>query len=428
MILNNRIRSLKIEWLIALAFSLGTFSYPITAVLILALSLPTSISNIILKLLYSIIYLYIIYYSVKRIKIRINLFALPLLLFFLVYSIRLIVDVSFRDIVFASGSKFYVYSYYFGATVLPCIMLILSNSFLDPKKIYDSLFYTAILSNLLLFWYIFSSGTSSYLEMLAGRSEIISDSDIGTDGVFINPIQISLSGALLAIISIVKLFFNKNLTIFTIILLIVFFVLGIYNLFIGASRGPLIGFIIGVLFMFSIKLYASPRNLQFFRNFLSIMLFITLGIFFIKQLQNTIDIFLLERIEIFIDNIFTSTKEDRNYLYDEAILLFLDSPIFGNQYVTKDGGYPHNLLVEVPMSTGLIGTIIFIVLLMAVIIRILIMYLSKVNFTEMVGIYSVAIIVLFLGLTSGSIFVNPEIWICTTLILILPVKFQSHNI
>ena len=101
-------------------------------------------------------------------------------------------------------------------------------------------------------------------------------------------------------------------------------------------------------------------------------------------------------------------QTSRNYLFDDAFLLFQKSPIFGSQFVTTGGGYPHNLLIEVPMSLGIIGLIFFFYILINIFFKLYKIFLIPNLQIEIFGIICVCLIVLFLGLTSGSIFVNPE--------------------
>lgn len=348
--------------------------------------------------------------------------SLPLLLFFLLYTARLVFDICIRHIDFSSGSASYVYSYFLGATFLPALMIIICYRSLSPLEIYKNLYFVLLIANLLLVWYIFSNGASSYFELLAGRTELNSESNIGTDGVFINPIQISMCGALLAIVAIINILFEKKATIFHTLFSLFNFFLGLYNLFVGASRGPLFGFITILIFISLYRIYTAPKNFKFF---ISILLTFVLSVIcyqLIINLRNNFDIFLLDRLDTFWMNLLSNTKEDRNFIYEQSISLFLNSPIIGSQYVTNDGGYPHNIIIEVLMSLGIIGIILFSIMSLNIFLRILYLFRLKVISVEIIGIISVCLLVLFLGLTSGSIFVNPEIWTCYTVLILLPLN------
>lgn len=423
MSLNNKLYNNKyFSKYLAIGFILSAFVYPLTAVLILTFSLPTSTTNIGLKICYSILYLLLIVKYLRNNLFRFKIVTLPLLVFFLLYSVRLFFDISINKIAFSSGSAAYVYSYFFGATLLPSLMIIICYRSLAPLEIYKNLFYIMLIANILLLMYIYSNGASSYFELLAGRAELNSESNIGTDSVFINPIQISLSGALLAIIAITNILFAKEVSYPRLLISIFSLLLGLYNLFVGASRGPLLGFILLIIFISIYRIYTASKNIKFFRSLL--MTFGLSVIFYqlILKLRSNFDIFLLDRLDTFWMNLISNTKEDRNFIYEESIKLFLDSPIIGSQYVTNDGGYPHNIIIEVLMSLGILGIILFAMMSFNVFIRIVTLFRLKVISVEIVGIISVCLLVLFLGLTSGSIFVNPEIWTCYTLLILLPIN------
>ena len=406
--------------LVTIAFIVSSFIYPFTAVCILYFSLPTSYSNIFLKILYVVLYLYIIFNAIRKRKLFINKLALPLLFFFILYSLRIIIDISFRDINFASGSHSYVYSYFFGATFLPCFMIITSVNFLNSKILYNFLYKILVITNVLLVWYIFNNGAESYIEMLSGRTGLNSDDDFGTAGVFINPIQISLSGAILSLIAFINLLFIGKSNIIKILLQLLFFIIGIYNLFIGASRGPLFGFILVMIFIIFYKFYQMKKNIKYYRNIIFLILILFTLNTLLSNFRKTNEIFLLNRIELFYENLFSNEKEDRNFIYDDAYNLIKKSPIIGSQYVTSGGGYPHNLLFEVPMALGIIGSIFFLWIIYNIVLKTKSLFLSDDISYQTFGLFCICFLVLFLGLTSGSIFVNPEIWVCISLLLSLP--------
>lgn len=420
--MKNHLYNKSFSKYLAIGFILSAFIYPLTAVLILSFSLPTSITNIALKLFYSILYLAIIIQYLRNYSLSFKVISLPLLLFFLLYTVRLVFDISIRHIDFSSGSAAYVYSYFLGATFLPALMIIICYRSLSPLEIYKNLYFVLLIANLLLVWYIFSNGASSYFELLAGRTELNSESNIGTDGVFINPIQISMCGALLAIVAITNILFEKTATIFHTLFSLFNLFLGLYNLFVGASRGPLFGFITILIFISLYRIYTAPKNLKFFTSFLLTFVLSVICYQLIINLRNNFDIFLLDRLDTFWMNLLSNTKEDRNFIYEQSISLFLNSPIIGSQYVTIDGGYPHNIIIEVLMSLGIIGIILFSIMSLNIFVRILYLYRLKVISVEIIGIISVCLLVLFLGLTSGSIFVNPEIWTCYTVLILLPLN------
>jgi len=297
---------------------------------------------------------------------------------------------------------------------------------LNQLKIFKFLYLTLLIANLLLICYIFINGAQSFIELLSGRIGLNSEDDFGTSGVFINPIQISLSGASLSIIALINLLFPRNKKFYSIFVQLIILFLGMFNLFVGASRGPFISFILVSFFIFFYKFYKMKKNFNFIRNLLfTILLFLTLFVI-ISTYRKYNDIFIIDRIEVFYDNIITNTKEDRNYIFEEALYLFKESPIIGSQFVIKNGGYPHNLFIEVLMSLGLFGFILFIWVIINLLKKTGLLFKVKSVPSETIGLISVCFLVIFLGLTSGSIFVNPEIWVCASLILSLTIKDNKN--
>lgn len=420
MIIIKLFRNTNITNLNKIAYLLSCFSYPITAVLILLFGLPTSGVNILLKIFYSIIYIYLLFKSFLFFKPKILFQILPLLIFFFAYSIRLIFDNSIRNIPFASGSQFYVYSYFFGATLLPCCAIIFSRYVINSESILKSLFYFLLLSNFLLFIYIYTTGEQGYIQMLAGRANVNSENETGADGVFINPILISQTGATLALLSILDLtiLINKGLLIKTIKFISI--ILGLFNLFIGASRGPLFSFILLLLFgVFYYFFWRKKTTYFFLKTILGITILILILNFIIIPFASNNDIFLINRVEVFFDNINSNEKEARDLFYDESFKMFFEKPLLGNQFVLKEGnGYPHNIFLEVLISLGIIGIIIFLFVIKDLIVSIFIIFFNKVGKHEFI-LMNICLLSIILGLTSGSIFVNPDIWISLSMVLVV---------
>jgi O-antigen ligase len=329
-----------------------------------------------------------------------------------------------RGIPFSSGSSVYVYSYFFGAMIIPCLTLFLLYRYINYEQFFKSFFIVVVSSNLLLLCYLLSSDGTALVEMMAGRAFIESENKNDSVSTFLNPIYISQTGALL-VISIVNLLLrNVNFKYKPF-----FFILGIIgfiNVILGASRGPFLFMIICIAISVIIYFYRKPKSLiLYFKLFLFI--FATVFIFwvFIVPFVDKHDVFLFKRIEAFFESRVNKVEEERDFLMASALDQFFESPIIGDQYVMKDGhGYPHNFFVEVLMSLGIFGMCLFLFLFMGWVHKV---YKILMNSTDnnVLLFVNVGIFFFLSGLTSGSIFVNPEIWLSVGLILVLP-SFKTN--
>lgn len=405
-------------------FVLGAMIYPLTAILILELNLPNSISNIALKMVYLILYIILIFKNILKNKIKISLSFGFYFIFLSIYSVRLLYDISIRGIDFSSGNTFYVYAYFFGATFIPCLALTLSSHCINYRLFIRNAFIIVLLSNFFLLYYLLSKDDKTYLELMAGRAFIESDKNLGAVSSFVNPIIIGQTGAILVI-------FSTNMLVQRIkksskLLFIGLMIIGFANVIISASRGPFLFMFFCILFSLIHYIYWQRKNLKKFLNSLLIFIIVlAISRTIILSLASKYDITLFQRFETFLESRKNAEKEERDYLFTSAVDQFISNPIIGDQYVLKDGnGYPHNIAIEVFMSTGIVGGLFFLITLLFMLYKIYKIWLIPNNRTIFI-LLNVAIFYFLCGLTSGSIFVNPEIWLSISLILILPTSINE---
>lgn len=124
--------------------------------------------------------------------------------------------------------------------------------------------------------------------------------------------------------------------------------------------------------------------------------------------------------------IFEGNSADRDVLYKNSLLLFIEKPIFGHRILFKDGFYPHNNFVEIAMSMGVVGLVVYFLYLIKI--------TSKIK--SVIRNYSkyqaqVIIVLLFLHnfiyiLTSGAIYTNLDFWYFSALILGMSVLKRNN--
>jgi hypothetical protein len=172
----------------------------------------------------------------------------------------------------------------------------------------------------------------------------------------IDPLTFSYVGALLIGVCTMKLLFDKSFRehkktlVFAIIC-------GIIPFLIGGSRGPIIALIIPILFaiFYYYKLKIKRRFINYF--FFVVIAVIVASLFFgdtsFKRLFN-----------LFSDLEKNSGEVIRLDIWKESFNQFLHSPVWGDSIQKHGGSYPHNLIIEVLMATGVIGFIPYFLLLL----------------------------------------------------------------
>ncbi len=94
--------------------------------------------------------------------------------------------------------------------------------------------------------------------------------------------------------------------------------------------------------------------------------------------------------------------------------MFLEKPVFGNQMNLRSLTYPHNIFLELIMSTGIVGTFIFFLGFGFIILNI-----ANSRFYDIYFNIIVCLFVVFFGLslTSGNLYQSVETWCFMALIL-----------
>ena len=113
-------------------------------------------------------------------------------------------------------------------------------------------------------------------------------------------------------------------------------------------------------------------------------------------------------------------ESSRTALWSSALSQFARNPILGDKMFEEKvlKQYPHNIIVETLMSTGVVGTAFFLVFLVQVIRRF---------FKRFVTEHLLVIKFLFLNeflfaMSSGAIYISASFWIMSMLILVQPFK------
>ena len=165
----------------------------------------------------------------------------------------------------------------------------------------------------------------------------------------LNPLSLSYSGALTIVLCIYKLVIVGGLKKSEKIYLLVTIGLSFAMFLLGSSRGS----IVALAFTLPLFIAYSSRTIK------------------VKLIATSIIItpLILWAITASGSNIFervSNTSKDggggRNYLWTNAFSHFLEYPIFGGR-IEIGGIYPHNLILEILMATGIIGAILILPIL-----------------------------------------------------------------
>lgn len=369
-----------------------------------SLSLPFRI----IILCASIFVIFKIFFSPRLSKIYLSPIIL-FLVFWAIYSVRIIHDLYLNPIkLFPETNSSEYFQFAFGVVLIPSISLFLIlqayklNIEWTLKWLYRFLF-------LILSIALFSRAGSEVTGRTAG--------DI-TVGI----ISFGQFSATLSILSIYYLA-SVKLNYINIIYYTLGFLIGFSGIIVSASKSPLLALIL-VLFIFFVLRF------QFYK---SIILISLLGIFSSLYFVELITFFsqyfnsnILERILYSIE---IGDDTARKKLISVAFNDFLDNPFFGNAMLIQKNGmagtYPHNLIIESFMATGIIGGSIFILWLIKCLkasVKVI-----KVH-SEISWIALLFLQYLIFGMFSKNLYANDLFWMSSLLLIgIHQVNIKNSN-
>lgn len=389
------------------------FAYPISAILSIAIGVPSTYVNGTFRALILLVTILILIISAIKYKnIPISKYSISLFAFFFIYLLRLIWDLLVLS-VYTEHTKYEIFYFYIGNILVPAIAVLMTFRFCDKREIVKYSFYVLLIDNILItFVYFFQNKWIFSPEILIKRAAIIGTSD---DIFIINPISFGIYGGYLFLTSNSLILFLKELVPKPVIITGLIF--GFVNLILSTSRGPFLFTFIGLIVLVFLFLYFSKKTLGLWRKvFISLFItFITLFISISSINQNGVEIGIIQRALNSKENLQSGEKEERNELFAEGFNMFLENPLFGKKVVLDStASYPHNVFIEILMSTGVLGFSFYIITLFCLFIKFL-----NINSYSNSFIFFLSVFILSYGisLTTGNLYQSVECWMLMILIL-----------
>jgi len=409
----NTPRSIIIERLLTILIVGLSTGYALTSATTILLGLPSSIFNYGFRVSMVFVSIVLLPLTIMR-KGSISLSGISwvAIFFWIIFSLRLLYDIEIRGIIFKTPQI--VYSFAIGNCLLPFIAISLAIKFINLKLIVKYLFASSFICNSILLYltinkYGIDPGEVTRTYFHTGEN---------TNHQVINSILVGRVGESLILYCICYILFlrEKHKHLFLDIICIPGLLIGIANISYSGARGPILGLILCLVFLFAlrfVRLISSRR--AFFKAFvpICILLIFSVGIIFFfgdSVLNSTgakrlIKTFSSERV-----------LDGRDFERQAAISQFLSNPILGDKYINDyDNFYPHNIYIEVLMSTGIVGGLLYFTMLLGVYYNIF--WLCK---SKKYQIFTPIIITFFVfsifALFSGSIYFSTGFWAMTAIL------------
>jgi O-antigen ligase len=365
--------------------------------------------NLGLKLSFLLLSLYLIIVSFFHTdSSKVSLSGWLIILFWLIYSVRIIYDTQVEGVIFR-GNLFKFYAIAFGNCLIGAIATIRTVKYVNLRVANKAFFTTILLSCLSILATIYFLQGSINPAAIIGRARFSAEFSPGVEKDVLNPITISLYGELLALLSLANLALKKRHWLKN-VLYISAFAIGVLVLILGASRGPVLGGFLGVLFCLGLFLRFRRKTSAFMVKIIVAPALLAFVFFQIlaPRLEN-IDFAIVQRLSDLNEQLASGKKEVRDFQWASAWEQFLENPIVGDRYLERYADfYPHNVYLEAFMATGVIGSLFFFSTLL------LSFFLAYKAFHDRQGhvlFFVLVLAVLVANFTSGSLFESIPFWI-----------------
>ncbi len=401
-----------------------SFYYPIGAFFILTLNVPSTPVNILIKGSCAAVALYLIIVWVLNSKQKLSL-KTPIWFIFvwwIGYTIRILYDLQIADVHFGSKPDSLIYGYTFGNILLPITAGVLWYKHINIKEVAPLAYKFFALANILVFIILIQQNGGFNVGLFLNRAAAMAE-NADKDELILNPIAIGFYGSLLTITSLYYLIIIKKARLW---IYLPFFLFGILMVVLGASRGPFISTICTMLIIVFYRFRISYSKIITFLKIILIII-VTGGVLTVSigSKFSLEDFSMFNRLSKMVDDRKKDRKEVRDYAWAGAWQDFLDSPIVGKQFVgTYDNFYPHNIVLEIPMATGTIGSFFFLGFLIPAFVKIYRSFWHRDHDYFFISIIYCPILVA--TLFSGSLFMTIHFWMILLLLIAFDVKPKAR--
>ena len=356
--------SFCLSWLYALVIC----GYPLLANLSIYFELHSRVIGISAKLavllLSGIIVLWI---GLVRGRMYVGVLLLPLSVFWILFVGRIVMD-TMLDPVILTRPGFEYFAYAVGGCLLPMLaFMVLPDGYAIERAFRITYIASTLAVLLLLVNVLIIHPDASYWAKL-GR--------LGAESL--NPITVGHLAATIIILSIAKLmgYSGRGNKLATQAVALLIATLGFVTLVLAASKGPVLALFVAVSLMVMARLPRSKWKPEMIVLVGAGLILVSIAsVYAASRLGSS----LTHRLEVLMQGR-DAGVDMRLELLSEAWRLFFQYPISGSGLeVPGYGSYPHNVVVESYMATGLVGGLAFTILVMGCLILALrIMYYSRI--------------------------------------------------
>lgn len=286
--------------------------------------------------------LFFMFFRIKKKSFQI--IELLFLVFSFFYIERILLDL-LKDVNYYTSLNGVLINFILGG-LIPIVLL--------GKIRFTDRVYTILVKSFIASGIVFGAAVLIYYGKYIGEVSRLSAMTTGDDSI-INPLNLSYISSMSICVS--YMFLKNEFNFKNKFILLIIILTSIPAFFLGASRGAVISLVFPFLFM-----YLSHPTLK--KTFKFIIVLFIVG-YLTVELTQIFDSNIIDRFSTLTEGKSSANdKEDRLYIWKKSFNeQFLEKPIFGDSIKTNGiNSYVHNLFVEALQTTGLLGGIPLIIL------------------------------------------------------------------
>jgi O-antigen ligase len=404
------------------------FGYPLQVACSLLVGVSPTPINVASRAIYLLVALLILLVTFLRRESRpIATGFLFFLLFWLVYGTRFIYDIEVRQQLLQMGTpsvwtKTKLYQFAFGSCFLSPLGIYFGARYISLPRLANFLIWFMAITNILVLVALLKIAQGDLASLLLERFTV---RDKNEDGLVLNPILISHVGEVGVLFCVIGLFYSQRIKVFRPMLYAGLGV-SVLNLLLGASRGPFLVTFILLFWLFAQTIKVRFRSLKFWLLTIVKTSAVVLLIAQYVSFDYLIDNFaIFDRFRYMSEQRSNNEGEARDDSYACAWESFVRSPLVGESYLDCYKDYPHNIILEVLMSTGLAGGVMFGCMFYFLFLKYRDLGNLLVYERGLLSIQFMVLCIVFSYLTSGAIFIGAPFWMAVALFLGLSVHLPN---
>lgn len=401
--------------------------YPIQAsvpVMLQTLSTPINIFFRFCTLGFSFFCLFIIFF--KKEPVKFPSISVPYLIFWVLYLARLFYDLVIVEINCAAcKSPMDVFAFAIGQNLIPLLGIMVYSKYWNQKEVYGAVFKTVVVSAILLILLLVVFKKGSELMDFSQRTSLSSDAKEKNSTIGVSNLHLTGSYLLLLTVFNICSFTVKNR--FLRFAQFLGVPVGAFLIILSGSRSPVVISLIGLLYIFMTYALNNRRNTLNRFKLLAVSTVIVFSGILLVGLINAKDFVIYQRSLDTIEKLRSGKNADeyRSSVNEASLKQFISSPVLGDKIVSDyDNFYPHNVYMEVLISLGIIGGILYALILVFGVSKFVHNLQSK-RRVYLQGLGLLYMYNLFDSWIGNSLWGAPAVWLVPALFIFTPYATQA---